>query len=157
MTPYPPSDPGSDTAIRSDPPEGRADMTQCRRGQPNESGRGDAVTIDNLGTKRVFGHPECRFAPSIQHRLSCHGAFLSLNSSEGGGILGVMSLALLPGRSYGKCRLKLGLRSGPRSPSWQICVDVVDSMAYNAISLRGWLWRPRDDLEHAENRARPRV
>ena len=80
-------------------------MTGCRRGQPNESGRGDAVTIDNLGTKRLFRHPECRYAPSIQHRLLCHGAFLSLNSPEGGGILGVRSPALLPGRSYGKCRL----------------------------------------------------
>ena len=43
------------------PPEGRADMTGCRRGQPNESGRGDAVTIDTSGTKRPFRHPECRF------------------------------------------------------------------------------------------------
>jgi hypothetical protein len=62
--PWPvPSDSGSDTAIRSDPPEGRADMTGCKTGQPNESGRGDAVTIDTSGTKRLCRHPECRFAP----------------------------------------------------------------------------------------------
>jgi hypothetical protein len=79
-------------------------MTGCKTGQPNESGKGDAVTIDNLGTKRLFRHPEWRFAPSIQHRLSCHGAFPRLNSPEGGGMLGVRSPALLPGRSYGKCR-----------------------------------------------------
>ena len=45
------------------------------------------------------------FAPSIQQRLSCHRALLSWDSPEGGGILGVRSPALLPGRSYGKCRL----------------------------------------------------
>lgn len=81
-------------------------MTGCRGGQPNESGRGDAVTIDNVGTKPLFGHPECRFIPSIQHRLSCHGAFLSLNSPEGGGILGARGPVLLPGMSYGKSRFR---------------------------------------------------
>ena len=41
--------------------EGCADMTGCTRGQPNEGGRGDATTVDNLGAEQLSRHPECRF------------------------------------------------------------------------------------------------
>ena len=36
-------------------------MTRYWRRQLNESGRGAAVTVANLGTNRLSRHPECRF------------------------------------------------------------------------------------------------
>ncbi len=58
--------------------------------------------------KHGFRHPECRLAPSTQHRLSCQGALPRLNPLGGRGILGVTSPVLLPGRSYGKCQFTHG-------------------------------------------------
>jgi len=52
----------------------------CRRRQPNESERGDAMSVDNLGTKRLSGHPKHRFClnpPSV----GVQGSLLHLNSA----------------------------------------------------------------------------
>jgi len=63
-----PRDPGSDTALRAHLPEGRADMTGCRRRQPNESGRGSALTVADPRTHGLCRHSGLRFclcSPSV--------------------------------------------------------------------------------------------